>query len=110
IQAGLGRFFAGKLRAAVLYTAYERTGNKGCRTEALVAMRAAQTAWEKLSGDASGIYLWDVTYGKAAQLRGHWADRIRALQLNSSDMLKQITGQDDKAVPSQNSGSDAIVI
>ena len=42
LQIGLGRFFAGKFRSAVLYAIYERTGDRAALEEALKAYRNAR--------------------------------------------------------------------
>src|SRR5207249_6636570 len=74
IQAGTGRFFAHKLRSAVLWSLYERTGDHAAREEAVKAYRAARQAWTSMAEMAKTIYVSDITYGPNANLRGHWLD------------------------------------
>lgn len=85
IQIGLAKFFAAKLRAGVLYAVYERTGDRDALDHALTAYRAGRDAWAELAGRA-GVYDEDLTFGLAAHLRGHWKDRLAAINLDIADM------------------------
>jgi hypothetical protein len=90
IQSGLGWFFAAKLRAGVLYAIYDRTGDPKALEEALKAYRAARDVWAKLAAEARGIYVPDITFGLEPQLRGHWQDRLPAIDQDIEDMEKRI--------------------
>jgi hypothetical protein len=79
IQSGLGRFFAARFRSAVLYRIYERTGNRAALEACLDRYRAARGAWAELGKRAAGIYVSDITVGEHPQLRGHWLDRLPAI-------------------------------
>jgi len=50
IQSGLGKFFAAKFRAGVLYALYLRSGHQPALASALKANRAARAAWAELAG------------------------------------------------------------
>jgi hypothetical protein len=89
IQSGLGRFFAAKLRAAVLYAIYDRTGTPKALEEALKAYRAARGAWAQMAARAQDVYVRDVTFGLEKQLRGHWLDRLEAIDEDVADMEKR---------------------
>ncbi len=78
-QRTLGRFFGRKLRAAVLYALYERTGDDDLGAEAVKAYRAARQLWTEIVAVTTGVYLPDLTYGPAWYQRGHWADRLAAI-------------------------------
>jgi hypothetical protein len=86
IQSGLGRFFAQKLRAGVAYALYARTGDVDAIRDAIEAYRAARTAWAEAAERAQGIYRDDLTFGREAFLRGHWADRLSAIDQDIADM------------------------
>jgi hypothetical protein len=86
IAAGLGRFVAWKLRAGVLYGLCEKGGHDAVLQEALKAYRAARQAWAELAGRAEGVYVRDVTYGLEPQLRGHWSDRLAAIDADIAAM------------------------
>jgi hypothetical protein len=106
IQSGLGWFFAAKLRAGVLYAIYDRTGDPKALQEALKAYRTARDVWAKLAAQAQGIYVPDITFGLEPQLRGHWQDRLPAIEQDIEDMEKRIQsppaeGQADAPAPAQ---------
>ncbi len=92
IQSALGRFFAAKLRAGALYTLHERSGSHRALMEALKQYRAARSAWSRAASVASGVYRPDITFGKAAHLRGHWSDRLAAIDADIADMEKRAAG------------------
>jgi hypothetical protein len=76
VVADLGRFFAAKLRAGVLYRIFEQTGDRLAIEEALKAYRAAREAWAATIARTRGIYMADITIGELRQIRGNWADRL----------------------------------
>jgi hypothetical protein len=79
IQSGLGKFFAAKFRAGVLYSIHERTGDRFALEEAIKYYRAARTAWAALAEKAKGVYVADITVGELPWLKGHWLDRLPAI-------------------------------
>jgi hypothetical protein len=105
IQVGLGRFFAWKLRAAALWSLHERSGDFAALREALKTYRAARAAWAELAERAASVYVPDIAYGQAANLRGHWQDRLAAIDLDIADMQQCLekhpakTAGPDSAVP-----------
>jgi hypothetical protein len=86
IQSGLGRFFAYKMRSAVLWSIYQRTGDDTARAEALKQYRAARKAWAGLAAAAKDVYMPDISYGPQPYLRGHWLDRVAAIDEDIADM------------------------
>ena len=95
IQAGLGKFFAAKFRAGVLFALYERSHHGPALEHALKSQRAARAAWAELAGVAKGIYRDDITFGPDYFQRGHWLDRLPALDEDTADLealLVQTTG------------------
>ncbi len=99
IQSGLGRFFAGKLRAAVLYAISDRTTDPTALEEALKAYRAARDTWAAMAAQAQAAYVRDVTFGLEGQLRGHWLDRLTAIDEDIADMQKRAPIGPAGAVP-----------
>lgn len=79
IQEALGRFFAGKMRAAVHYELAVALGDPAPLEDALTAYRAARAAWADAADRAAGVYVDDLTFGPQAFLRGTWADRLPAI-------------------------------
>jgi len=90
IQAGLGRFFAAKFRAAVLYAIHERTGDRAALEEAIKSYRAARAAWAGLADHAKGVYVPDITVGELPWLRGHWLDRLPAIDADIALLEKRL--------------------
>ena len=86
IQAGIGRFFAYKMRSGVLWHLYQTTGDRTALTEAAKAYRKARDAWAAMSQEARAVYASDITYGKNANMRGNWFDRIAGIDADLADM------------------------
>ncbi len=92
IQAALGRFFAARFRSGVLYEIHERSGHHTPLEEALKMSRQARDIWARMAESARGIYASDVTVGELAWLRGHWLDRLPAIDADIADMAKRLEG------------------
>lgn len=90
IEAGLARFFARKLRAGVLFALHQRTGAREFLLQASAQYRLARQAWAQLAERATGVYRSDLTFGLEPQLRGHWQDRLSAIDLDIADMEKRL--------------------
>jgi hypothetical protein len=88
IQIGLGRFFGAKFRCGVLYAIFAQSGDRTALYEALKAYRRARAAWAELASRAKDVYQPDVTVGELAHLRGHWLDRLPAMDADIADMAK----------------------
>ena len=86
LQTGLGRFFATKFRSGVLYTIYERTGDRAAIEEALKAYRAARGIWTQIAERAKGVYVSDIAVGELPWLKGHWLDRLPAIDDDIAQM------------------------
>ena len=76
IQVALGRFYAAKLRAGVLFDIYRRTGDRSAHERAVAAYRDARATWEAMAERAGRVYVADLTYGDTPARRGHWLDRL----------------------------------
>ncbi len=99
IQAGLGRFFGAKFRSAVLYCIYEQTRDRAALAEALNQYRAARAAWAELANRAKGVYVPDITVGERPHLRGHWLDRLPAIDEDIAMMARRL--EETKPRPTQ---------
>jgi len=88
IQAGLGRFFAAKFRSGVLYRIHEKTGHPSALQQCLSEYRKARAAWAYLA-QRGRVYQPDITVGERAQLRGHWADRMPAIDRDIAAIEKK---------------------
>ncbi len=88
IQAGLGRFFAARFRAGVLYALYQRSGHRPALEEAIKLNRAARSAWAEFAEEAKVPYLPNITYGPEFFQRGQWLDRLPAIDQDTADLEK----------------------
>lgn len=88
LQIGIGRFFAHKLRSGVWYALYEQTKDIKSLEKALSEYRLARESWSKMAKLAENVYVKDLTFGDSQHLRGHWIDRIAAIDQDIQDMEK----------------------
>lgn len=87
--AGLGRFFAAKLRAGVGYELFTRTGSAAHLTYAVSRYAVAAEAWREVAAVTAG-YKTDLAFGKASHLRGHWADRQASLDGDVAALRREL--------------------
>jgi hypothetical protein len=101
IQIGLGRFFAAKLRSGTLYAIHGRSGSRAALEEALKQYRRAREVWSQFAEEAKSVYVPDITIGPRRDQRGHWLDRLPAIDDDIADMAKRLeslpTGVDQPA-------------
>ena len=100
IACGVGRFFAWKFRAAVLWTLFDRSGQDAARQEAVRAYRMARQAWADAAGCAEGVYVPDITFGWESQLRGDWSGRLQAIDRDIADMEQRAGQATEKGIDS----------
>jgi hypothetical protein len=86
ILSAIGRFFAEKVRSAVLWEHYLLTAEARSAEEALDRYRRARDAWAEAAAVCQEVYLPDITYGPHSWLRGRWDDRLPAIDQDISDM------------------------
>ena len=79
IQIAMGQFYGAKLRAGVLFDIYRRTGSQKAHEQAVAAYRKARATWAAMAQRARGVYVADLTYGETPVRRGHWMDRLPAI-------------------------------
>ncbi|GAA3392795.1 hypothetical protein [Cryptosporangium minutisporangium] len=86
--AGLGRFFAAKLRAAVDYAFFLRSGEPARIDEAVRLLEAAHAAYGSVRDVTAGVYRPGLAFGPAETEWADWganldamADDLRALRL-----------------------------
>jgi hypothetical protein len=98
VMASLGRFFAHKLRAGVLWAVYEKSGQPESAKRALSEYRAAREEWSRVVEITKGIYAADITYGIGWFQRGHWQDRLDAIDKDIA-MMEQRTTREPTTAP-----------
>ncbi|HVX43163.1 MAG TPA: hypothetical protein VHC49_04740 [Mycobacteriales bacterium] len=81
-QAGLGRFFAGKYRAGLAWALHQQTGDPGQLAEAIEQLQAARDAWAAIVAVTQDAYRTDLVFGRRVTERGHWADRLPAIDVD----------------------------
>ncbi len=90
LQAGLGKFFAAKFRSGVLYAIFEQTGDRAALEQALTYYRKSRDVWAALANQAKGVYRADITAGERPFLRGHWLDRLPAIDEDITAMAQKL--------------------
>jgi hypothetical protein len=90
IQIGLGTFFAHKLRSAVLFEIFQKTGNPEAGRLALDRYREGRGAWAAMAARASHVYRSDVSYGRIPKRRGHWSDRLTDMDVDLAAMHAKV--------------------
>jgi len=90
IQVGLGRFFAAKLRSGVLFAIFEQSGDAQAGALAVDQYRLAREAWAGIASHAAGVYRADISYGNVALRRGHWKDRLAAIDKDAEAMAARL--------------------
>ncbi len=86
ILNGLGIYYANLFRAALLYSIHEQTADPNAAAKSLAAYRKAREAWSTMAKRASTIYTADISYGDIPIRRGHWADRLPAIDKDLTDL------------------------
>lgn len=86
IESGTAEFFAFKMRAAVLWHIYEKSGDSAALVEAIANYTKARDVWAKMAQDAKDVYVQDITFGTRPVERGNWLDRLPAIDADIADM------------------------
>jgi hypothetical protein len=103
IQAGLGRFFAAKLRAGVLHALHEVGGDRAALESAITSYRRARAAWVALTQEAA-VYGPDLSVSDKLSERGHWRDRLAGIDADIEALTVKLT-----AASSQSAGLAAAI-
>uniref|UniRef100_A0A372INP5 Uncharacterized protein n=2 Tax=Paracidobacterium acidisoli TaxID=2303751 RepID=A0A372INP5_9BACT len=93
IVNGLGLFFANLFRSAMLCSIFDATGDPEAGALALSHYKKARDAWSTMAKRASGVYVSDVSYGDVPQRRGHWLDRIAAIDTDIAAMEEKVSAK-----------------
>jgi hypothetical protein len=106
IQMGLGRFFAAKIRSAILYRIFEKTGEQRALRSSLEQYKLARDHWKEFANIASNVYVSDITVGELPQQHGHWIDRLPAIERDIEALEAKMDSV--QSVPPNNSVSSII--
>jgi hypothetical protein len=96
IQSGTAKFFADKMRAAVLWHVYLASDDTAALVEAIAHYTTARDAWAKMAEEAKPVYVQDITFGTGRVERGHWADRVPAMDADIADMKAELANANGK--------------
>jgi hypothetical protein len=91
IEVGLGRFFAAKLRSGALYSLHRQTSSVAALEAALREYESARAIWSRFAQYAHGVYVSDITIGPLPHQRGHWLDRLSAMDADIAAMRQQLS-------------------
>ncbi len=72
----------------MLLALYVSTGHRPALNAAIKASRASRAVWAELAQQAREVYRSDLTFGYDKNVRGHWLDRLPALDQDITDMEK----------------------
>ena len=86
----MGRFFAGKFRAAVDYSIYRTTADVGSLESALRTYQAARDAYAEIPDIVDGVYQTDLRFGIEASEHGHWADRVPDMDADLAALAEEL--------------------
>jgi hypothetical protein len=87
ILNGLGTYYANLFRAALLSSIY---GQNGYAPECIEAYQKARNAWDAMAAHADKVYASDISYGSTAWRRGHWGDRLAAIEADIEALHKHL--------------------
>jgi hypothetical protein len=90
IASGLGRFFAAKLRSGALYSLHRHTSSLPALEAALHEYEGARAIWSQFAQYAQGVYVPDITIGPLPHQRGHWLDRLAAMDADIAAMRREL--------------------
>jgi len=86
ILNGLGAYNASLFSAALSYSVSQHTKDPSPAEPALNQYTNARIQWQAFSERAKQVYVPDICYGSTAWRRGHWADRLPAIDAGLSEL------------------------
>ncbi len=103
IQNGIGIYFAAKMRSSMLFQIFLETGSAEAGRQALAQLNRARAEWAKMADRASKVYKSDIGYGDVPLRRGHWSDRIPAIDADIAAMKEKL-----QSPPASSGSAEAI--
>jgi hypothetical protein len=79
IVNAMGRYYAAKLRAALLYEIWMKTHDAKAGALALAQYEKGRGAWAAMAERAKSVYVADISYGRIPKRRGHWSDKLAGI-------------------------------
>jgi hypothetical protein len=90
IQVGLGRFFGAKFRAGVLYAIFDQSGDRTALELSIKKYQIARSHWANFANRVQTLYASDISVGEEPYQRGHWLDRLPAIDADIDLMAKKL--------------------
>jgi hypothetical protein len=90
ILRGTAQFFAAKLRSAVFFALWQKNSDPALGAAALEHYHRARARWAAMAQRAKSVYAADISYGSIPQRRGHWSDRLAAIDADLATMAKAV--------------------
>ncbi len=90
LQTGLGRFFACKFRAGVLYALFEKTNDHGAIGECLKQYRGARQCWAAVADLGGREYGPDLSVSDRFDERGQWRDRLAGIDSDIAALTEKL--------------------
>jgi hypothetical protein len=87
----LGRFFADKFRAATWYALHQSSGDAAALAVGVREYQQARAHWQRAVEITLPAYVADVSYGEGWFQRGHWSDRLAAIDRDLAAMSAAAT-------------------
>ena len=87
-QNALGLFFANKYKAATAFMFFEMNKNLDYLRDAVYYYRLARDSWKDLIDITEEVYISELGFGRFPRIRGHWKDRLPAIEDDLNIMEK----------------------
>ncbi len=89
----LGEFFAGKFRAAVSYSLFQRLGNPHYLHRCIEEYVIARDAYARLPEITRGVYPQELSFGVKVCEHGHWSQRLPAIDADIEELRALLAEQ-----------------
>ena len=99
VHNGLGMFFSNKLKAAIAFSLYEEEGNPDYLSDALYFYRHARQAWNGIIEITENVYVETLNFGHFPRRRGHWKDRLPAIDEDLNIMAEMFQEEFGRSEP-----------
>ncbi|MGC1461611.1 MAG: hypothetical protein WA802_05380 [Terracidiphilus sp.] len=104
IQIGLGNFIAAKVRSAALFEIFQQAADTRACTLAFAQYQRARQAWATMAARADAVYGPDISYGSVPMRRGHWSDRLPAIDSDIEALARKLEPAKLKTAPAATKG------
>jgi hypothetical protein len=90
ILAGLARYYAARLPAAVSYSLYKESADLRCFDEAIAKEKEAVQAWSEIVAAAGDVYSTELAFGAHnVGFRRHWKEEFALVQADLEKLLAE---------------------